>query len=148
VMRSPLIDTEPSFSRDGKWLFFTSDRGGSPQVYRVPVDGGVAQRVTVNGSYNISPQVSPSEENLVYVSRRHCALRLTILVLHSEEEQLISSAHDHQCPSVAPNGQQILYSARQGGKSVLRVSSVDGGVCQALAAWDCTVHVPTRRPST
>ena len=28
------------WSPDGRYVYFTSDRGGGPQVYRVPADGG------------------------------------------------------------------------------------------------------------
>jgi TolB protein len=40
-------------------MYFVSDRGGSPQIYRMPPSGGNAERVTFNGTYNISPSVSP-----------------------------------------------------------------------------------------
>src|SRR6266540_2006467 len=30
------IDTEPFFTPDGQSIYFTSDRGGSPQIYRMP----------------------------------------------------------------------------------------------------------------
>ena len=35
VMTSNAIDTEAHFTPDGKSLLFTSDRGGSPQIYRL-----------------------------------------------------------------------------------------------------------------
>jgi TolB protein len=50
-------------------LFFVSDRGGSPQIYRMPAQGGPAERVTFSGNYNISPAVSPDGRWLAYVSR-------------------------------------------------------------------------------
>jgi len=59
VTTSSSIDTEPRFSPDAQWLYFTSDRGGSPQVYRMPVAGGEPQRVTFEGSYNVTPRLSP-----------------------------------------------------------------------------------------
>ena len=37
---SSAIDTEPRYSPDGKWIYFTSDRGGSPQIYRMAANGG------------------------------------------------------------------------------------------------------------
>ena len=40
ITRSPLIDTEPVFSADGRSIFFTSDRSGSPQIYQTGLDGG------------------------------------------------------------------------------------------------------------
>jgi TolB protein len=32
---SPAIDTEAEYSSDGRWIYFTSDRGGAPQIYRM-----------------------------------------------------------------------------------------------------------------
>jgi dipeptidyl aminopeptidase/acylaminoacyl peptidase len=49
----------PSFSRDGRFVYFTSGRSGKPNVYRIPVDGGEAEAITdwkgSLGSYSVSP---------------------------------------------------------------------------------------------
>lgn len=148
VMRSPLIDTEPHYTPDGASLVFTSDRGGSPQIYRVPVSGGDAQRVTFNGNYNISPGVSPNGENLVYVTRRDGAYRVAVQNLNSGSEQVLTAGPDDESPSFAPNGMQVLYSAVQGGRSVLAVTSVDGRVRQTLSALNGKVREPTWGPFT
>ncbi|NMO21537.1 S9 family peptidase [Pyxidicoccus fallax] len=42
----PDSDAEPTWAPDGKSLFFLSSRGGSSQVWRMPVDGGEPQQVT------------------------------------------------------------------------------------------------------
>ena len=39
-------DTNPRFSADGKSVWFLSTRGGSAQVWKIPVDGGEAVQVT------------------------------------------------------------------------------------------------------
>ena len=41
--------TERSWSRDGKWLYFGSNRSGEDQVWKIPADGGEAVRVTRKG---------------------------------------------------------------------------------------------------
>src|SRR5260370_14685580 len=50
---------QPSFSPDGRWVFFTSDRNGKKNVYRIPVDGGEAEMITdlkgSLGAYHVSP---------------------------------------------------------------------------------------------
>ena len=33
------IDTEPCFSPDGQSIYFTSDRGGQPQIYKMSAQG-------------------------------------------------------------------------------------------------------------
>jgi Tol biopolymer transport system component len=39
----------PSWSRDGKWIYFFSDRSGKNQVWKIPADGGEAVQITRNG---------------------------------------------------------------------------------------------------
>ncbi len=39
-------ESNPQFSQDGKWLYFLSDRSGSSQVWRLPLDIGDPQPVT------------------------------------------------------------------------------------------------------
>ncbi|HZS95981.1 MAG TPA: winged helix-turn-helix domain-containing protein [Terriglobales bacterium] len=40
----------PNWSRDGKWIYFYSDRGGEPfQLWKVPINGGPPVQITKNG---------------------------------------------------------------------------------------------------
>jgi len=39
------IDTDGTWSPDGQYVYFTSDRSGGPQVYRVLASGGSPERV-------------------------------------------------------------------------------------------------------
>ncbi|HST20697.1 MAG TPA: LpqB family beta-propeller domain-containing protein, partial [Blastocatellia bacterium] len=49
-------DTTPSFSPDGKWLFYTSV-DNEPTLWKVPADGGDSVQVTQ--TYSSNPAVSP-----------------------------------------------------------------------------------------
>lgn len=42
----PDADGSPQWSRDGKFIYFLSSRGGSSQVWRISPDGGEATQVT------------------------------------------------------------------------------------------------------
>jgi len=42
----PENDTDPQWSRDGKWIYFMSTRSGSAQVWRIGAAGGEAEQVT------------------------------------------------------------------------------------------------------
>jgi TolB protein len=147
-MRSPLIDTEPRYAPDGSSLVFTSDRGGSPQIYQVPVSGGDARRITFNGGYNVSPELSPDGNNLVYVTRREGAYRIAVQNMATGSEQMLTAGPDDQSPSFAPNGMQVLYSSVQNGRQVLAVVSTDGRVRQTLSTLDGKVREPTWGPFT
>lgn len=51
--------TRVRFSPDGTWLCYVSDLTGTPQLWRVPVEGGAPRRLTFDcdrvGAYRISP---------------------------------------------------------------------------------------------
>ena len=42
----PGLDYNPSFSPDGRWILFTSERGGSADIYRAHQDGSGLERLT------------------------------------------------------------------------------------------------------
>lgn len=44
-------DVCPSWSRDGKWIYFASPRTGTWQVWKMPAGGGAAVQVTQNGGH-------------------------------------------------------------------------------------------------
>src|SRR5678816_3213976 len=91
---SSAIDTEPRFSPDGRWLYFTSDRGGTPQVYRMNATGGEPQRITFEGSYNVTPRPSPDGKTLAYITRNGAKFQVALLdlsLIHiSEPTRLLS----------------------------------------------------------
>jgi dipeptidyl aminopeptidase/acylaminoacyl peptidase len=51
--------SSPSFSPDGRFLYFSSERSGKPNLWRIPVDGGEAEMLTEwkgeIGLYRVSP---------------------------------------------------------------------------------------------
>jgi len=45
----PGNENMPSWSRDGRWIYFQSDRSGADEVWRIPATGGSEERVTHGG---------------------------------------------------------------------------------------------------
>jgi Tol biopolymer transport system component len=48
---NPAEDVVPSWSKDGRWIYFASNRTGQWQVWKVPVAGGPEAPVTKNGGF-------------------------------------------------------------------------------------------------
>jgi Tol biopolymer transport system component len=44
------VDTMPSWSRDGRWLYFGSDRSGAFEIWKMPSAGGEARQLTRQGA--------------------------------------------------------------------------------------------------
>src|SRR5205085_11223227 len=64
------IDYDPVWSPDGQSIVFTSDRGGSADLYRVKADGTGLERLTDNPAYDDQAAFSPDGQHLVYVTTR------------------------------------------------------------------------------
>ena len=64
------LDYDASFSTDGKWIIFTSERAGSADIYRVHPDGGGLERITDSPSYDDQAALSPDGRTLAFVSTR------------------------------------------------------------------------------
>jgi hypothetical protein len=105
-------------------VYFVSDRGGSPQIYRMPIGGGNADRVTFTGGYNISPCVSPDGRMLAYVARDNAsAFRVMALELGGGTPVAVTDTTDDESPSFAPNGRLLMYASRAQGRDVLMTTT-------------------------
>ena len=146
ISQSAGIDTEPVFSPDGQSLYFTSDRGGSPQIYRMPAGGGEAQRVTFEGTYNVSPRISPNGKLLAYISRNSGKFQVTTFDLATRQTQIITDSDKDESPSFAPNGRMLLLATVVGGRGVLSAVSSDGRIKQRLSISAGDVREPAWGP--
>jgi TolB protein len=63
-------DTEPSWSADGKWIVFTSTRGGNRDLYTMRDDGTRLRRVTTAPEDDGYGRWSPDGTKIVFFSRR------------------------------------------------------------------------------
>ena len=143
---NPAIDTEAAWAPDGESIYFTSDRSGGPQIYRVDVDGGNASRVTFEGRYNARPRISPDGRKLAVVHDDRGNFRIAVYDLENDLFQVLSDGRLDESPDFAPNGATLIYATRQGDRGVLATVSVDGTVKQRLASTGGDVREPVWSP--
>jgi len=140
------IDTEAAWSPDGKQMFFVSDRGGGPQVYRMPASGGNAERVTFQGSYNISPAISPDGRYLAYITRAGSAFKLMLMDFSTGTNTALTDTNEDESPSFSPNSRLVVYASRAGGRDVLMTTTIDGKIKARLSAPQADVREPVWGP--
>jgi Tol biopolymer transport system component len=58
----------PIWSIDGKWLYFLANVEGADRIFKVPVEGGEATRITKGDAIN--PQASPDGRRIYYNKSR------------------------------------------------------------------------------
>jgi eukaryotic-like serine/threonine-protein kinase len=72
----PVNDGNPSWSRDGRWIYFDSKRTGEQQVWKIPADGGEAIQVTWDGGF--APLESPDGKFIYYTKGDTSVWRLPV----------------------------------------------------------------------
>jgi len=142
----PSIDTEPAWSVDGKTIYFTSDRAGRPQVYRVPTGGGRAERVSFEGPYNARPRLAPNGEGMAVVHNDRGNYRIALVELKRGFTQVLTSGSLDESPSFAPNGETLIYATRQGERGVLATVTTDGRIHQRISSVEGDVREPAWSP--
>ena len=50
-MANPAEDGRPFWSHDGRWLYFSSNRSGQNEIWRMPVEGGEPTQLTKEGGF-------------------------------------------------------------------------------------------------
>ena len=140
------IDTEGSWSPDGRYIYFTSDRSGGPQIYRVSASGGTPERVTFEGSYNARPRLSPDGSKLAMVHLDRGNYRIAVMDIERRDLLVLSAGRQDESPSFAPNSDTLIYATRQSRDGVLESVTADGLIRQRLASGQGDVREPVWSP--
>jgi Tol biopolymer transport system component len=124
-------DYDASFSPDGKWIVFTSERdpegSGQADIWRVHPDGSALERLTTDTSMEDAGVLSPDGNSLAYVSTKGGARTANIWVLDLKTHRARNLTGDgkvepHETmngyfrPSWSPDGKWIAFSSDRGEK--------------------------------
>lgn len=143
ITTSKAIETEPAWANNNT-LIYTSDQSGSPQLYRTTVAGGEGSRLTFTGEYNAAPSVVGN--TVAMVRDIGSANRIALMNASSSDSKLVSEGTYDESPSLAPNGEMVVYATEAGGRGVLAVASANGKARQVLATQVDDVRDPAWSP--
>ncbi len=143
VTQDPPVDRSPAWSPDGRYLLFASDRGGSMNLWRVPIDEasgrvpGDPEALTTPASWAGGLSVSRDGERLAFAtldwrsSLQKVPFDPVRGVLTGPPERLLSSTQPIRDHEVSPDGQWIVY-ARAGTREDVFVPRIDGSAYRRL----------------
>ncbi len=145
---APMIDTEPTYSPDGQWLYFTSDRSGSAQIYRMPAQGEAqqpAQRLTFVDGENTSPRISPDQKTMLFIRNKDGQQLYRYDIATAQSKRISQTFHDEN-PSFSANGDYVIYATKINGRMVLVASDLDGQAHHVIQSTRGQVKQPAWGP--
>jgi TolB protein len=158
----PALDYEPTFSADGRWVVFTSERDGSPDLWAIDltVTDRPPQRLIASDAMEDQVALSADGETMLFVSTYEGNADIYSLPFRPHTEQRMDDARNltrHPGgdfrPSFSPDGTRIAFSSdrdtapvghtvfafarqREGEVYVMAVEGGDATRLTRLANWD------------
>jgi Tol biopolymer transport system component len=113
------FDGNGSFSRDGKWIVFTSERDGSYDIYRAHPDGSGLKRLVDDPAYDDQAALSPDGKSLAFVSSRSGNADIWILEIATKKLRNVTNhpAGDFR-PAWSPDGQWLAFTTDRDSKKL------------------------------
>jgi serine/threonine protein kinase len=100
----------PVWTSDGKDIIYSSTRGGSRTLWRVPVAGGAPAPVTVGAGEDTDPQISRDGQRLIYTNTRNSFV-LKLFDSATGKDRDVMEFRDQKVvyPSFSPDGNRIAF---------------------------------------
>lgn len=116
-------------SPDGRFLAFTSNAPGNPEIYVMDLFSGRVKRLTRNFSIDVSPRWSPDGRFIAFVSNRAGSPQIYIMDRNGGSvKRLTYKGKYNTTPSWSPDGKFIAFTGMfQGGQ---RICVVDVESCE------------------
>ena len=115
----PGLDYNPVVSPDGRWVVFTSERSGSPDLYVLDLEVDGPPRPLITGpALEDAADISPDGRQLLFVSTRSGNADVFVLPFRPEDphdagepRNLTRHAAGDYNPDFSPDGTRILFSS-------------------------------------
>jgi dipeptidyl aminopeptidase/acylaminoacyl peptidase len=108
VTRGTQVIEQFNVSPDGRWLAFDSDRGGTQQIYRVPLAGGETEQLTAGDEPAFHPSVSPDGREIAYHSFRGGTRQIFVLPAEGGmPTQVTTGSGQYRNPEWSPDGRRL-----------------------------------------
>jgi Tol biopolymer transport system component/imidazolonepropionase-like amidohydrolase len=142
LTNDPFFDVEPVWSRDGRWIAYSSDRAGSMDLWVRDMDSGIDRRVTNLPGAETSPVFSPDGTRIAFTTVMGLGTELHVVdTAGGESRRLRNDLFAPGRVSWSADGSTIAvsvltpYSSRfREGQNEVLLQPVDGGEPRRVTA--------------
>jgi len=136
----PFSSPVPAWSHDGKWIYFTSDRTGRFEIWRMPSQGGPAEQITRDGGY--VARESPDASTLYYTKTDDNGPLFSRPLSGAGEEKQVLQRVAHRGFALFEDGVYYLYSdPARPAKSEIRFHEFATGRSSLVSPVDARLSV-------
>jgi TolB protein len=140
-----------AWSPDSRYLTFSADVNGEPDIFRLDVDSGQLANLTQRGDWDAFPAWSPDGEQIAFVSDREGLDSIWVMSPDGSRAQNLTGDAgnwENVTPAWSPDGSRIAFyrwSAveshnAQAGPPGLWIMSADGSRAHALVEFSSFQH--------
>ncbi len=144
----PADDMSPTWSADGKFLAFVSDRDGHREIYVMKADGTQQINLTHHPSEDWTPAWSPDGTSIAFSSYRDGNWEIYVMAADGSDPMRLTfdSAADYG-PCWSPDSQQIAFHSNRDENWEIYVVTRDGEGLWRLTEDEATDFGPAWSPN-
>ena len=109
ITNHPSIDTSPSYSPDGNFICFNSDRSGYQQIYVMKKDGSNVKRISFGKGLYGTPVWSPRGDLIAFTKNFQGQYFIGVMRVDGSGERLLTENWYQEAPSWSSNGRVLIF---------------------------------------
>lgn len=128
LTKNAAIDTTPSYSPDGNFITFASDRSAGQQIYVMDNEGLSVARISHEGGSYSKPVWSPDGRLIAFTKMKSGQFHIGVMIPNGKGEKVLKSGYMIEGARWSPNGRYLIYYKKDGpyGKdSVPKLYAID-----------------------
>ena len=115
-------------------IVFSANRNGNREIYLMNPDGSQQVNVTNHPADDITPDWSPTGEQILFASNRDGIRDIYLMEVDgSNVRRVFQKKMDRSFPKWSPEGKQMTYMSWKGGQSLIYISTIDGKKTEQVA---------------